>query len=114
MPHNHLSSMHPNQKNSSLLFLFLISSLVCAAQSYTGDSWSQVKSNGKGTVTFAYVETPGFVYKDKTGKLTGICVDIMSDFVRFVNDSKKVALESKFMGDGSNFKGMYDKVKSSS
>ncbi len=106
--------MHLNHKKTILFFFFIMSTWLCAAQNYTGDSWSQVKASGKGAVTFAYVETPGFVYKDKAGKLTGICVDIMGDFVKFVNDTKKVSLESKFMGDGSNFKGMYDKVKASS
>ena len=106
--------MHLNQKKLVLFSSFLVSTLFSIAQNYNGDSWSQVKSTGKGSITFAYVETPGFVYKDKTGKLTGICVDIMGDFIKFANDTKKVTLESKFIGDGSNFKGMYDKVKSSS
>lgn len=83
------------------------------AQNYTGDSWGQVKANKQGTLSLAYVETPGFVYKDKNGQLTGICVDIVGDFVKFVNDNKQVKLNSKFVGDGSTFKGMYDKVKGS-
>ncbi len=80
------------------------------AQGHTGDSWAQVKGAGKGTITFAYVETPGFVYKSD-GKLTGICVDIMGDFVSWVNKNKGVNLSSKFVGDGTSFSGMYDKVK---
>lgn len=102
-----------NQKKTMLLFALMLSILVCSAQNYTGDTWSQVKASGKGSITMAYVETPGFVYKDKAGKLTGICVDIMNDFIKFVNDTRKVSLESKFAGDGSNFKGMYDNVKTS-
>ena len=80
---------------------------------YTGDTWSKVKSSGGGTVSFAYVETPGFVYKDASGNLTGICVDIMNDFINYVNTAKKVKLTAKYVGDGSNFRGMYDKVKGS-
>jgi len=99
-------------KNFFTLF-FLLSFFLASAQTYTGDSWGQVKANGAGTITLAYVETPSFVYKDKSGKITGICVDIMADFVKWVNDSKGVKLESKYVGDGSNFRGMYDKVKGS-
>lgn len=83
------------------------------AQNYVGDSWGQVKQVNQGTISFAYVETPSFVYKDKSGKLTGICVDIMNDFVQWVNENKKVKLQSKFVGDGTSFRGMYDKVKAS-
>lgn len=101
------------KKTSLFLFLILTTSL-CSAQSYSGDNWAQVKASGQGTISLAFVETPGFVYKDAAGKLTGICVDILSDFVKYVNETKNVKLESKFVGDGSNFKGMYDKVKGSS
>ena len=94
-------------------FFILTSVSAISAQSYTGDSWAQVKTNGRGTITFAYVETPSFVYKDNSGKLTGICVDIMNDFVKYVSETKKVKLGSKFSGDGTTFKGMFDKVKGS-
>ena len=60
----------------------------------------------------AYVETPSFVYKSN-GKLTGICIDIMNDFVNWVNTTKGVKLQTKFVGDGTSFRGMYDKVKGS-
>lgn len=93
--------------------LFLISTVSLFAQGYTGDTWAQVKAGGKGTISMAYVETPSFVYKDANGKLTGICVDIMEDFVQWTNDNKKVTLTSKFVGDGSSFRGMYDKTKAS-
>ncbi|MBX2945944.1 MAG: transporter substrate-binding domain-containing protein [Cyclobacteriaceae bacterium] len=93
----------------SLLLVVVCSGLL--AQGYAGDTWAQVKSAGKGTISFAYVETPSFVYKDDAGKLTGICVDITSDFIEWVNKTKGVSLQSKYVGDGTNFKGMYDKVK---
>lgn len=93
----------------SLLLVVVCSRLL--AQGYVGDTWAQVKSAGKGTISFAYVETPSFVYKDDAGKLTGICVDITSDFIEWVNKTKGVSLQSKYVGDGANFKGMYDKVK---
>jgi putative glutamine transport system substrate-binding protein len=95
--------------------VFLLSFLAIPvwAQNYVGDSWAQVKQVNQGTISMAYVETPSFVYKDKSGNLTGICVDILNDFVKWVNENKKVKLQSKFVGDGTSFRGMYDKVKSS-
>ena len=95
---------------TAVVSLCFISSLFAQ---YSGDSWAAVKGKGSGTVSFAYVETPGFVYK-KNGQLTGICVDIMNDFVAYVNKTKGVKLSAKYVGDGSNFSGMYNKVKASS
>jgi ABC-type amino acid transport substrate-binding protein len=92
---------------------FLVISFSVVGQNYTGDSWAQAKAKGEGTISLAYVQTFGFVYKDGD-KLTGVCVDIMDDFVKFVNEKKSVKLTSQFVGDGSAFKGMYDKVKTSS
>src|SRR5687767_10832881 len=100
--------------NIKVLFALLIVSGVASAQTFSGDSWSSVKSSKSGSISFAYVETPSFVYKDKKGELTGICVDIMHDFVAWVNANKGVKLESKFVGDGGSFKTMYDKTKASS
>jgi putative glutamine transport system substrate-binding protein len=84
------------------------------AQTYSGDTWSNVKTKGTGTISLAYVETPAFAYKDKSGKLTGICLDIMADFGKWLEESKHAKLHTKFVGDGSSFRGMFDKVKASS
>jgi putative glutamine transport system substrate-binding protein len=96
----------------SSFFILIAGSLL--AQNLTGDTWSHVKTNKSGSISLAYVETPSFVYKDKAGDLTGICVDIMNDFVTWVNASKDVKLTSKFVGDGSSFRGMYEKTKAGS
>src|SRR3954467_12245142 len=94
-----------------LLIAFIAISHLTLAQGYSGDTWANVKSAKSGTLSLAYVETPSFVYKDKSGNLTGICVDIMNDFVKWVNANKGVTLSSRFLGDGSSFKGMYEKTK---
>ncbi|MBT1702525.1 substrate-binding periplasmic protein [Chryseosolibacter indicus] len=92
--------------------LALVASIqIIFAQNYSGDTWANVKSNKSGTLSLAYVETPSFVYKDKSGNLTGICIDIMNDFVKWVNTAKGVKLTSKYVGDGTSFRGMYDKTK---
>jgi ABC-type amino acid transport substrate-binding protein len=97
-----------------LLLAIIASSHFVFAQGYSGDSWANVKAAKTGTVSLAYVETPSFVYKDKGGQLTGICVDIMNDFVKWVNSTKGVNVSSRFLGDGSSFRGMYEKTKSAS
>jgi ABC-type amino acid transport substrate-binding protein len=89
-------------------------SMAAGAQNYSGDTWAQAKAKGQATITVTYVETPSFVYKDNAGSLTGICVDIMNDFVKWANDNKKVMINAMYMGDGSNFRNMFDKVKTSS
>ena len=99
--------------NKLLFFLIVLISWSVSAQNYSGDTWAQVKAKGEGAISLAYVETPSFVYKEG-GALTGICVDIMNDFVKWANDSKKVKLTTTYVGDGSSFRGMYDKVKASS
>lgn len=101
------------KKLYSLVVLCLMALTNVFSQNYVGDSWALVKKKGEGKISLAYVESFGFVYKDN-GKLTGICVDIMNDFVQYVNEKKSVKLTYDFVGDGESFKGMYDKVKASS
>jgi putative glutamine transport system substrate-binding protein len=94
------------------LFLALACLTTAAtAQNYSGDTWAQAKASSKGTITYAYVETPSLVYKDASGKLTGVCLDIMSDFTKWLSESKNVKVESKLVGDGSSFRTMYDQTK---
>lgn len=100
-------------KKTGVLMMLVLATGMALAQGYVGDTWAQVKATGQGTISLAYVETPSFVYKDNSGKLTGICVDITNEFVNWVNKTKGVKLQTKFVGDGSNFRGMYDKVKAS-
>jgi putative glutamine transport system substrate-binding protein len=98
--------------NLVLLLALIANTHLSFAQGYSGDTWASVKSAKSGTISLAYVETPSFVYKDKSGNLTGICVDIMNDFVKWVNSTKGVQLTSRYLGDGTSFRGMYDKTKS--
>jgi ABC-type amino acid transport substrate-binding protein len=94
------------------LLALVASTHLIFAQGYSGDTWARVKTAKTGTVSLAYVETPSFVYKDKNGNLTGICVDIMNDFVNWVKTTKGVSLSSRFLGDGTSFSAMYEKTKS--
>ena len=92
--------------------LFFISSSNLFGQ-HTGATWASVKSSKSGQLSLAYVETPGFVYKGSDGNLTGICVDIMNEFISYVNDKYGVNITTKFVGDGSSFSKMYSSVRGS-
>lgn len=96
-----------------ILFLLINSAIISVNAQSSGDTWAQAKAKGSGKVILAYVETPAFVYKDDAGKLTGICVDIIEDFVKYVYNAKKVSIETQLVGDGSSFSGMFNKVKGS-
>ncbi|SMG27070.1 ABC-type amino acid transport substrate-binding protein [Marivirga sericea] len=100
-------------KLSKLIFLIGLSALSLNAfsQSLSGDNYESAKAAGQGTVTFTYVETPGFVYKDQSGKLTGVCVDIMNDFLQYVRQNHGINLNARFLGNGSSFSAMYNGVK---
>jgi len=97
---------------SEAVILVCLAASVTYGHTYTGDSWAQSKAKGEGSISLAYVQTFGFVYKEGD-QLKGVCVDIMDDFVKYVNEKKGVKLSSNFVGDGTDFKGMYDKVKAS-
>jgi putative glutamine transport system substrate-binding protein len=80
----------------------------------SGDNFATAQKTKSATVTFTYVETPGFVYKDASGKLTGVCVDIMTDFLAYVRQNYGVQINARYVGNGSSFKAMYDGVKNGS
>lgn len=98
----------------TLIGLLVFIGHLASGQNLSGDNYAKAKEAGKGTVTFTYVETPGFVYKDKSGKLTGVCVDIMTDFVNYVQQKHGVALNARYVGNGSSFSAMYNGVKNGS
>ena len=68
-------------------FLFAATFLVAFptfAQKYQGESWSKVKETGSGKLVVVYYEQPGLIFKADDGKIKGVCVDILSDFQKFV------------------------------
>lgn len=66
-----------------LLLLFLFCFQSAFSQKYKGDSWATVKTVGSGTLTVMYYEQPGLI-DEEGGKVKGACVDILTDFVAFV------------------------------
>jgi ABC-type amino acid transport substrate-binding protein len=82
-----------------LLFVFSFS----FSQQYKGDSWASVKAKGSGTLSIVYYEQPGLVYKGDDGKIKGVCVDILSDFQKYVETkyAKKIAVQ--YVGEETEF-----------
>jgi ABC-type amino acid transport substrate-binding protein len=102
-------------KRIILVFLLIAGfSVSVSAQQLTGDTFEKAKDTKSATVTFAYVETPGFVYKDNSGKLTGVCIDIMDEFLSYVQQEHGIKVSARFVGNGNSFKAMYDGVKNAS
>jgi membrane-bound lytic murein transglycosylase MltF len=75
-----------------LVFVFSLCVCVSFGQ-YKGDSWAKVKSSGTGTLTVVYYEQPGLIFEEG-GKMKGLCVDVISDFVGFVQTkyNKKITV----------------------
>ncbi len=87
-----------------LFFAGVLFASACLGQKYSGDSWSKVKSNG-GTLTIIYYEQPGLIYKDPaSGKMKGVCVDILGDFAQFVQTKYNKIVEINYAGQEQVFK----------
>jgi ABC-type amino acid transport substrate-binding protein len=73
----------------------LLFSVTAIAQKYQGESWSKVKEAGSGKLVVVYYEQPGLIFKADDGKIKGVCVDILSDFQKFVQakHNKKITVE---------------------
>ncbi len=84
------------------------------AQNLSGNNFSEAKNSKNAVVTFTYVETPGFAYKDASGKLTGVCVDIMNDFMDYVGKTHGIKINARYVGNGTSFRAMFDGVKNGS
>lgn len=103
---------YPHKKNLvAVLIVFAMMPFFAFAQQVSGDTFAQASAKGNGVVAVTYVEAPGFIYKDATGRLNGICIDIMQEFVEYVEANHDIKLNMRFVGSGASFKAMYDGVK---
>lgn len=87
---------------TSVLAALLTFSTVCLSQNYKGDSWSSVKSNGSGKLSIVYYEQPGLIFK-ADGKMKGVCVDILSDFQKYVETKYGKKIEVDYVGEEKEF-----------
>jgi hypothetical protein len=74
----------PWEMKPFLTSLFLLVSVLLAAQQPKGDSWAKIKSSGAGTLAVLYYEQPGLIAKMPDGEIKGVCVDILLDFQKYV------------------------------
>jgi len=77
-----------------IFFLLLLLTNLAFAQKYKGDSWATVNSKGNGTLGVVYYPQPGLIYEEG-GKMKGVCTEILTDFVVFVQTkyNKKVTVQ---------------------
>jgi ABC-type amino acid transport substrate-binding protein len=82
-------------------FVLLLLSFPTLAQ-YKGDSWEKVKKSGSGTLTVVYSEQPGLI-QNIDGKMKGVCVDILTDFSRYVKTKYGKDVTVKYAGEEKDF-----------
>jgi len=77
-----------------------------------GNTWSEVKKNGSGTLVVAYSENSPFIYNDDQGNLAGIEFEIMEEFTRFIDETygSKLNLKYEHLYD---FESLLDTLKNS-
>ncbi|NMM47134.1 substrate-binding periplasmic protein [Marinigracilibium pacificum] len=80
-------------RQSLWLFLLAISTLNSFSQS---TSFEKAKQQGSGTLEYMYVATPGFM-ENENGKYSGICVDILSGFEKWVQSQYGITLQTKYV-----------------
>ncbi len=84
-------------KRKILLSIVLhLVSVLLFAQGKGGDSWAKVKSSG-GALSVVYYEQAGLI-QDSNGKPTGLCVDVLEDFVAFVQTKYGKKLTINYIG----------------
>lgn len=81
------------------LTALLIVFFTATSQKYRGNSWAHVKSAGSGTLTVAYIEQYGLIFKDKNGKMSGVCVDILDDFIKHIKTKYGKTVTVNYAGE---------------
>ena len=94
-----------------LLLFFSLILKKAPAQNHSGDTWKKVKNEGSGTLTVAYYEQHGILYKDANGTMKGVCADILKDFSDFVKTRYNKNLEIRYAIHEENFAGFLKIVK---
>lgn len=92
-----------NLKKLLLLVALTTLSIVGFTQKYKGQNWGEIQAGSSGKLTIVYIEQYGLIYKDKTGKMKGVCVDILSDFAKYAKDKYKKTLTVNYAGEEPDF-----------
>ncbi len=94
-----------------IIVCFLWLSVSCYGQSLCGNTWKEVSQKGSGTLVFINIETPALASKDADGVVQGLGIDILRDFVSYVNTTKGVSLELVQGQSPLGFRSVYDSVR---
>ena len=94
--------LSPKTKNLLLIILLATVTLLTSCSQpgssiESGDSWETVQERGNGTLVALYVPAEGFAYTGSDGRLTGVTVELMRDFGRFVSDNYGADLDIRFV-----------------
>lgn len=89
----------PDMRKWIVLYMITMVCLTAKSQTYKGDSWSTVKLKGSGTLTVVYIEQFGLVHKDNQGNMKGVCVDILSDFAKYVKEKHGKTIKVNYAGE---------------
>lgn len=94
-----------------LLFINLLffSHLIIAQKTNT---WAEISQKKSGTITVHCLEQRPFCYKEKSGKWTGIEIDIMNEFVKWLKNKKDVNVKVEYK-NYNKFNDVYQTVKNS-
>lgn len=79
-------------------------------QAQQTNTWAEVSQKKSGTLTIHYLEQHPFCYKDKSSKLTGIEIDIMNEFVKWLKDKKDVSVKIQYKSYN-KFNDVYQAIK---
>ena len=81
---------------------------------FSGDTFAKAKQSKTANLTYVYSEAPGFA-ANIGGEVTGVCVDIMSDFEFFLLDKYGITVNSTMEKQhANNFTDYLEAVKKSS
>jgi signal transduction histidine kinase len=92
------------------LILFMLLSQVHGQS--PGNTWSEVKEKGNGTLVVAYSENSPFIYNNNQGRLAGIEYELLEDFIRFIDEKYGAKLNLKYE-HLYNFERLLDTLKNS-
>ncbi|WP_017730385.1 substrate-binding periplasmic protein [Nafulsella turpanensis] len=107
-----LSTVLSSLRAGILLILLFLSASVQAQ--LRGDSFAEAKAKGSATVTFSYIETPGFAM-NQAGKVSGFCVEIMNEFAKWLQKEEGIVLNPVYFDkDSKDFAKFMNSIKGSS
>jgi two-component sensor histidine kinase len=77
--------------------------------SFPGDSWAKIVKQQGGVITVLWDDFPPFAYRDSTGKLVGIEIELFESFGRFVRHHYGYDLRVEYVNGGS-FEKTYEQI----